>query len=169
MTTTTRYTFMDSPVGRLMLVCREGALTCIEFENGWHAGGATAGWVISDEPFEEPVRQLREYFAGHRREFELDLSPVGTPFQQSVWSALREIPYGQTRSYADIACRIGRPRAVRAVGAANGRNPLPIVIPCHRVVGQNGALTGFGGGLETKRRLLQLEGALPGSPLPLGR
>lgn len=166
-TTTVSYTFMDSPVGRLMLAARDGALTRIEFENESRAGEPGPGWHLEAGPFTEPIRQLRAYFAGHIQEFDLALVPDGTPFQKSVWGALQEIPYGQTRSYADIARRIGRPRAVRAVGAANGRNPLPIVIPCHRVVGKDGDLTGFGGGLETKRHLLQLEGALPQGALQL--
>ncbi|HEY6130619.1 MAG TPA: methylated-DNA--[protein]-cysteine S-methyltransferase, partial [Halioglobus sp.] len=106
---------------------------------------------------------LTDYFAGQRRHFELPLAVQGTLFQQSVWDALAEIPYGEMRSYRDIARRIGKPAAVRAVGAANGRNPLPIVVPCHRVIGSNGTLTGFSGGLEVKTYLLQLEGALSGS------
>ena len=105
--------------------------------------------------------QLGEYFAGRRRTFDLPLTPEGTTFQCSVWMALRAIPYGATISYRALAERIGRPSAMRAVGAANGRNPLPIVVPCHRVIGADGSLTGFGGGLPTKRFLLELEGALP--------
>ena len=103
------------------------------------------------------VRQLEEYFAGKRKTFDLPLAPRGTAFQLSVWNALQQIAYGQTRSYADIARVIGRPSAVRAVGAANGANPIPIIIPCHRVIGSSGALTGFGGGLDVKRRLLDFE------------
>ena len=105
----------------------------------------------------ETARQLRLYFAGNLRTFELPLNPIGTAFQQRVWQALREVPYGETRSYSEIAMRIGSTKAVRAVGAANGRNPIPIVIPCHRVIGLNGKLTGFGGGLPVKRFLLALE------------
>jgi methylated-DNA-[protein]-cysteine S-methyltransferase len=111
--------------------------------------------------------QLREYFAGRRQRFDLPLAAQGTPFQQAVWQALAAIPWGALRSYADIARAIDKPSAVRAVGAANGRNPLPIVVPCHRVIGSNGALTGFAGGLETKRQLLELEGSL--GELPFGR
>jgi methylated-DNA-[protein]-cysteine S-methyltransferase len=107
------------------------------------------------------AEQLAEYFSGCRRRFELPLAPRGTEFQRSVWRALIDIPYGETRSYRDIAGAIGRPRAVRAVGAANGRNPLPIVVPCHRVIGSDGSLTGFAGGLAAKTCLLELEGALP--------
>jgi methylated-DNA-[protein]-cysteine S-methyltransferase len=107
--------------------------------------------------------QLAEYFAGQRRGFDLPLAAGGTAFQQAVWQALREIPWGELRSYRDIACALQNPRAVRAVGAANGRNPLPIVVPCHRVIGANGSLTGFAGGLEAKKLLLELEGSLPTS------
>ena len=111
--------------------------------------------------------QLEAYFSRQRRHFELPLAGQGTNFQQSVWTALSEIPYGELRSYRDIAQRIGNPAAVRAVGAANGRNPLPIVVPCHRVIGSNGSLTGFAGGLEAKKMLLELEGALIDSlPIP---
>jgi methylated-DNA-[protein]-cysteine S-methyltransferase len=106
--------------------------------------------------------QLQEYFAGERSHFDLLLNGAGTDFQQSVWSALARIPFGEVRSYGDIAREIGRPKAVRAVGAANGRNPLPIIVPCHRVIGSNGSLTGFAGGLDIKKKLLALEGALPG-------
>lgn len=113
------------------------------------------------------VAQLGEYFAGARRSFDLELAPHGTPFQLRVWQALREIPYGQTISYAELARRIGQPSAMRAVGAANGRNPIPIVVPCHRVIGKDGGLTGFGGGLPCKQALLALEGVV--IPLPQRR
>jgi len=107
------------------------------------------------------ARQLAEYFAGRRREFALTLDPPGTPFQRDVWGELARIPYGATVSYGELARRVGRPAASRAVGAANGANPIPIVLPCHRVIGANGSLTGYGGGLPIKRALLALEGALP--------
>ena len=110
-----------------------------------------------DRALRSVVRELTAYFAGELREFSLPLAPVGTPFQLDVWNALRAIPYGETRSYGELAERIGRPKAVRAVGAANGANPLPIVVPCHRVIGSNGTLTGFGGGLPLKQALLALE------------
>ena len=110
----------------------------------------------------EAARQLRAWFSGILREFDLPLDPHGTPFQQRVWREVAEIPYGRTRSYQQIAAAIGSPRAVRAVGAANGANPLPIIIPCHRVIGANGNLTGYGGGLALKRRLLEMEGSLAG-------
>jgi methylated-DNA-[protein]-cysteine S-methyltransferase len=108
----------------------------------------------------DAIGQLREYFAGSRETFSAPLRPAGTPFQLSVWRALEEIPYGHTRTYRDIACMLGRPTATRAVGAANGQNPLPIFVPCHRVIGSNGSLTGFGGGLDVKLALLRLEGVL---------
>jgi methylated-DNA-[protein]-cysteine S-methyltransferase len=111
------------------------------------------------------LRQLAEYFAGDRTDFDIKLAPRGTPFQLDVWRTLQRIPYGETRSYADIARSIGRPTATRAVGAANGANPIPIIIPCHRVIGSNGSLTGFGGGMGVKRRLLDLESGLGFLPM----
>ena len=114
-------------------------------------------WIFNEKPFEEARRQLSEYFAGERREFDLPLRLDGTVFQVEVLEELKKIPYGETTSYAAIAERIGRPKAVRAVGAANGRNPIPIIVPCHRVIGKSGDLTGFGGGLDTKEALLRLE------------
>ncbi|MDH5620028.1 MAG: methylated-DNA--[protein]-cysteine S-methyltransferase, partial [Gammaproteobacteria bacterium] len=116
-----------------------------------------ADWIFNEKPLAEACRQLTEYFAGQRKVFDLPLKFGGTEFQVSVLDALQEIPYGQTTSYGEIARRIGRPKAVRAVGAANGRNPIPIVVPCHRVIGSTGDLTGFGGGLDTKEALLRLE------------
>lgn len=151
------YTYMDSPIGRLLLAAEQGSLKHIRFSTGGKARGADPGWERRDEPFKETKLQLRAYFAGQRQDFNLSLAPDVTAFQGRVLAALQEIPYGQTRSYQDIATAIGNPRAVRAVGGANGSNPLPIVIPCHRVIGSGGALTGFGGGLETKRFLLDLE------------
>lgn len=151
------YSYMDSPIGRLMLAGERHRLMVIGFSSGNKARGAEAGWHRSDEMFTTAKRQLDEYFAGKRQHFDLELAPQATPFQAGVLAALCEIPYGQTRSYKDIAIAVGNPKAVRAVGGANGNNPLPIVIPCHRVVGSNGSLTGFGGGVETKRFLLDLE------------
>ena len=118
------------------------------------------GWILSEEKTRPCVKQLEEYFAGERRRFDLPLDLRGTDFQQRCWQALLKIPYGETRSYADIARAIGQPSAVRAVGLANGQNPVAIVVPCHRVIGSDGSLTGYGGGLEIKRKLLELEGAL---------
>jgi len=114
-------------------------------------------WQRDATPFAEALRQLRAYFAGDLHTFSLALAPAGTPFQRRVWDALLEIPYGATASYRDIAIAIGKPSAVRAVGLANGRNPIPIIIPCHRVIGSDGSLTGYGGGLDVKRFLLELE------------
>ena len=153
------YAWTESPVGRLLLA-GTGALSLIAFSRGANSIAPKADWKPSDAPFlREAAAQLDAYFRGARREFDLDLKPTGTAFQLAVLNALATIPYGETRSYGEIASQIGRPKAVRAVGAANGRNPLPIVLPCHRVIGSDGSLTGFGGGLETKRYLLDLEGA----------
>jgi methylated-DNA-[protein]-cysteine S-methyltransferase len=150
---------IDSPVGKLKLVASERGLAAILWEND-NPRRVPLGDVVDSDT--HPVllvteRQLQEYFAGRRREFALPMDFRGTEFQRRVWSALLTIPYGQTRSYAQIAQQIGCPTAVRAVGAANGRNPLSIIAPCHRVVGSNGKLTGFAGGLEVKARLLSLE------------
>ncbi len=151
------YTCMASPVGQLLLAGDDDGMKCIGFSSGKGTMEAKGDWIRNDEFFADAIRQLEEYFAGERRTFDLKLCPDGTEFQLKVLDALTRIPYGETRSYRDIAGMIDRPRAVRAVGAANGRNPLPIVIPCHRVIGADGSLTGFGGGIETKRFLLDLE------------
>lgn len=156
---------IQSPVGQLELVATERGLVAILWEND-NPRRVPLGNIIEidDHPvLLETERQLREYFAGQRREFALPLDFQGTEFQRRVWSALLTIPYGQTRSYAQIAQQIGCPAAVRAVGAANGKNPLSIIAPCHRVLGSNGKLTGFAGGLETKAKLLSLE--RDGAPL----
>jgi len=157
------YRYLDTPIGRLRLVSTGSRLAAIEFEH--HHGEPGADTSATDAVLELAAAQLLEYFAGRRRQFELPLAAAGTAFQRQVWDALAAIPWGELRSYADIARAIERPTAVRAVGAANGRNPLPIVVPCHRVVGSNGSLTGFAGGLGIKRRLLELEGSLGGLPL----
>jgi methylated-DNA-[protein]-cysteine S-methyltransferase len=153
----TFYTTIESPIGALMLVGDRGRLRGLHFVEGRRRYEPRAGWVASAEPFEEAARQLAEYFAGTRRAFELTLDAAGTPFQRGVWSALERIPYGETISYAELALRIGNPRAVRAVGLANGSNPIALVVPCHRVIGANGSLVGYGGGLERKTFLLDLE------------
>jgi methylated-DNA-[protein]-cysteine S-methyltransferase len=151
------YTYAASPIGQLLLAGSADALQVIGFPHGDKARRADIGWERYGEPFKKTARQLNEYFSGDRQEFELDLAPEGTKFQVEVLEALRGIPYGETRTYRDIAVAVGRPKAVRAVGNANGRNPLPIVIPCHRVIGSDGSLTGFGGGIEVKRYLLDLD------------
>jgi methylated-DNA-[protein]-cysteine S-methyltransferase len=153
--------WIDSPVGRLKLIASDEGLAGILWETG-RPGGALSKTAAEDAAHPLLVateRQLGEYFAGSRREFDLKLDPEGTPFQRKVWKALLTIPFGETRSYGQIARQIGRPTAVRAVGAANGSNPISIVTPCHRVVGSTGKLTGFGGGLDAKAYLLALEGA----------
>jgi methylated-DNA-[protein]-cysteine S-methyltransferase len=151
------YSHMDSPIGQLLLAGDGKRLAVVEFATGRKIRGAQPDWQRLDEPFETAKRQLEEYFAGTRTGFELDLAPRATPFQSQVLEYLRSIPYGETRSYRDVAVAIGNPKAVRAVGGANGSNPIPIIIPCHRVIGSDGTLTGFGGGIDTKRFLLDLE------------
>jgi methylated-DNA-[protein]-cysteine S-methyltransferase len=157
---------VDSPCGPLFLmVDGEGRVVRIEFEAGRKDKQRRENLIAAGvhlEPAPERLvevrRQLAEYFAGERTTFDLELAPEGSPFQLEVWEALREIPWGETRSYGEIARGIGRPNASRAVGAANGANPIPIVVPCHRVIGSDGSLTGFGGGLQAKTVLLELEG-----------
>lgn len=156
------YQYIESPVDPLLIAADEHGLHLIEFHAPRHPMSRVAAWIEGSNPIIEATRlQLDEYFAGSRKKFNLPLAPQGTPFQAKVWHTLATIPYGQTISYAQLAQRVGKPTAMRAVGAANGRNPLPIVLPCHRVIGADGSLTGFGGGLPTKQFLLQLEGALP--------
>lgn len=151
----------ESPVGPLLLAVSAQGVHAIEFHASRHPVRRDARWQEGEHPLLDVLAtQLDEYFAGERRTFDLPLAPEGTAFQCSVWHALARIPYGATVSYAQIATQLGSPNAVRAVGAANGRNPIPIVLPCHRVIGADGSLTGFGGGLPTKRFLLELEGAL---------
>jgi methylated-DNA-[protein]-cysteine S-methyltransferase len=151
------YTHLESPVGRLLLTGDAAGLRLIRFPSERSAGEPGPGWRRDDAGLAEAVRQLRAYFAGELFDFDLPLAPEGTAFQLSVWRALRRIAYGATVSYGEVARAIGRPGASRAVGAANGANPLPIVVPCHRVIGSTGKLTGFGGGLDTKAALLALE------------
>lgn len=151
------YAYFDSPIGRLLLAGDSLGVQLIGFPTGRMARGADPAWRRADGLFSDACAQLEQYFAGTRREFDFRVTPVGSPFQLRVQEALRAIPYGETRSYRDIAVAIGQPRAVRAVGGANGRNPLPIVYPCHRVIGAGGDLTGFGGGIDTKRWLLDFE------------
>jgi methylated-DNA-[protein]-cysteine S-methyltransferase len=148
------YTTWPSPLGRLLLAGDEDALRALHLPNR-HA--REHDWVSAEEPFARAVEQLEEYFAGEREGFELPLAASGSPFEEAVWDALCQIPYGETRSYGDVARAVGRPDRARAVGSANARNPLAIVVPCHRVIGSDGSLTGYGGGLERKQALLELE------------
>lgn len=164
----TYVTTHPSPVGDLTLLAdQNGALCGLRMAGQRHRGADDPAWVNDPAPFAAVIEQLDDYFAGQRTEFSLPLNPAGTAFQREVWNALRAIPYGTTASYGELATLIGRPQARRAVGLANGRNPIAIVVPCHRVIGADGSLTGYGGGLANKRLLLELEGALPQSPLPL--
>lgn len=151
------YHYVTTPIGDLLLAGDDEGLSMIGFPEGKMRREPEPDWIPDEARFEEVVRQLDEYFAGRRRSFDLPLHLTGTDFQVQVLEELRRIPYGETTSYGAIAKRIGRPGAMRAVGAANGRNPIPIVIPCHRVIGSGGKLTGFGGGLDTKAALLRLE------------
>lgn len=159
MTTDRAHTVVDSPIGPLTLVSDGGHLVGCYMADQKHRPDETAFGDRDDSaaPFEETRRQLAEYFAGERTEFDLPLAPVGTEFQRLVWTALRRIPYGQTWSYGRLATEVGNAKASRAVGLANGRNPLCVVVPCHRVVGASGSLTGFAGGIERKKTLLHLE------------
>ncbi|MDQ2670482.1 MAG: methylated-DNA--[protein]-cysteine S-methyltransferase [Gemmatimonadota bacterium] len=161
---------MPSPVGALLITSNGEGLTGVSFEEERHPRRRTDDRIdVADasgravDILRETRRQLDEYFVGARREFDLPLAAGGTPFQQMVWEQLRRIPFGEAISYLELARRLGSPRAVRAVGGANGRNPIPIVVPCHRVIGADGSLTGFGGGIERKRWLLHHEGVLKGS------
>lgn len=153
----TLYSYMDSPLGTILLARNSAGLQTINFQEGEGCLILEEDWLFEPTGFDESVAQLKAYFNGDLRHFDLSLAPVGTPFQRQVWAALQSIPYGETISYGEMAIRIGRPGAARAVGAANGKNPLPIVIPCHRVIGSNGQLTGYGGGLHLKEALLSLE------------
>ena len=160
------YTFHPSPVGPLLLVGEQDgdgrfALTRVLMQDQRHGVPVGADWQEDAAPFAETGRQLDEYFAGTRTTFDLPLHPAGTPFQLAVWEQLRTIASGTTTTYGDMAARVGRPGASRAVGAAIGRNPISIIVPCHRVVGSTGALTGYAGGIERKVALLTLEGVLP--------
>jgi len=153
------FSYFESPIGRLLLTSDGTALTGLYMEPSRKAQ-CTDGWLedVTVAPLSATVRQLTEYFEGTRREFDLPLRLQGTVFQQRVWRQLTEIPYGQTWSYGQLATRIDKPSASRAVGLANGRNPISILVPCHRVIGADGSLTGYGGGIERKRWLLVHEG-----------
>ena len=164
---TANHTTYESPVGRLTLVAGDDGLLAILWPEDEGRVRLPASSPGSTRLLEDAANQLDEYFAGRRRRFELPLAPSGTDFQHTVWEALVRIPYGTTTSYGELAATIGRPDAARAVGAANGKNPLSIVVPCHRVVGSSGALTGFAGGIDVKQRLLDHE-RMPG-PITPGR
>ncbi len=157
--TTLLYTRIPSPIGELLLVGDGSTLHRLHMLQAPRPASIDAGWRHEPQAFAETQRQLDEYFSGQRRAFELPLSMTGTQFQRSVWSALREIGYGETASYGEIAARVGQPGAARAVGIANARNPVSIIVPCHRVIGADGTLTGYGGGLPRKQYLLDLERA----------
>ncbi|GAA3435993.1 methylated-DNA--[protein]-cysteine S-methyltransferase [Kutzneria kofuensis] len=152
-------TIVDSPVGPLTLVGEDGVLTGLYMESQRHRPAEETFGEAQAGPFGAAVEQLAAYFAGELDTFDLPLSLRGTPFQRTVWSALREIPYGETISYGELAQQIGKPSAARAVGLANGKNPIGIIVPCHRVVGAGGDLTGYGGGLARKQYLLEFERA----------
>jgi methylated-DNA-[protein]-cysteine S-methyltransferase len=160
---TTIYTTTPSLIGELLLTSDGSALTRLHMS----PFDVEDSWVRDDEAMQAYVDQLGDYFAGRRRDFDLPLAPSGTEFQRRVWAALREIPYGETGSYLELATRIGNPKSCRAVGLANGRNPIAVIVPCHRVIGADGSLTGYGGGMERKRVLLDLERTAVGAQLEL--
>ena len=165
-----RYTHLETPLGTTLLAADERGLRLISFAVGRRPERPRPDWHLDSrqdsQPFAETIRQLRAYFAGELRDFHLPLSLVGTDFQLLVWRTLCTIPYGETISYGQLATRIGNPKGARAVGLANGSNPIPIVVPCHRVIGSNGSLTGYGGGLEKKKALLALESRQKSLPSP---
>ena len=159
----TQYARIVTPLGTLFATAVGGALTGLHYEGGRHAPEISRAWVEdrAAAPLAECARQVAEYLEGKRRAFDLPLAPEGSEFQRRVWIEIARIPYGETVSYAQLARRAGAPGAARAAGAATGRNPLSIIVPCHRVVGTDGSLTGYAGGIERKTRLLEIEGALP--------
>jgi methylated-DNA-[protein]-cysteine S-methyltransferase len=159
----TYYTRHQSPIGELQLLADHEGLTGLYLR----AEPVRTGWERADAPFAAVREQLDAYFAGELTEFDLPLAPTGTEFQMRVWDELRRIPFGETISYGELAVRIGNPRTVRAVGLANGRNPVPIIVPCHRVIGADGSLVGYGGGLDRKRWLLEHEAVASGRRLPV--
>ncbi|MHB0968764.1 MAG: methylated-DNA--[protein]-cysteine S-methyltransferase [Thermoanaerobaculia bacterium] len=160
------FSYAATPIGRLLLTGDGTALRSIHFAVDGQAVDPPDAAAYDDSPFADVKRELHAYFAGELREFTVPLAPVGTQFQRDVWDMLLTIPYGETSTYGILAARLGNPAASRAVGAANGANPIPIIIPCHRVIGSDGNMTGFGGGIETKHFLLDLEARVCGRPLP---
>jgi methylated-DNA-[protein]-cysteine S-methyltransferase len=151
------YTTIESPIGPLMLAGDQGGLRLVHFATGRHPRSPARDWIEDRKLFKEVIRQLEAYFLGKLQDFDVPVVLDGTEFQLLVWRNLQKIPYGETISYGQLARRIGSPQAARAVGLANGSNPIPIIVPCHRVIGSNGDLTGFGGGLPVKKKLLELE------------
>jgi methylated-DNA-[protein]-cysteine S-methyltransferase len=162
------YYEMDSPLGILRLIGDGSALIGILMEGDKHPPAGSAGARFDEAPFRSAREQLAAYFAGELTRFDVPIAPAGSVFQQLVWRALLDVPYGATESYGGLARRIGNPRACRAVGLANGRNPIPIIVPCHRVIGSDGSLTGYGGGIERKRWLLAHEARHCDKPVPRG-
>lgn len=154
---TLKHTSIESPIGELLLLGDEHALHGLYMQDGRKPARIDPSWEPSQGPFADVQRQLSEYFDGERVTFDVELVMAGNTFERRVWRALREIPYGETVSYGEIARRVDQPSAARAVGLANGRNPIAVIVPCHRVIGADGSLTGYGGGLERKRLLLELE------------
>jgi methylated-DNA-[protein]-cysteine S-methyltransferase len=161
------WTRISSPIGELVLIGDDEGLCELRFGIGPRP--LDPGWTEAAARFRRAIREIDEYFRGARYAFSIRLAPSGTVFQKRVWDEVGRIPYGTTIAYAELARRVGAPRAVRAAGAANGRNPLPILVPCHRVIGSDGTLTGYAGGLDAKRRLLELEGARPSLAAPRTR
>jgi methylated-DNA-[protein]-cysteine S-methyltransferase len=162
------YCILESPVGNILIAGDDSGLKLINFQEGPNAQAPDPKWKEDRRFFQSVIQQFNAYFGGRLTQFSLPLAPDGTPFQKKVWNALRKIPYGKTVSYGDIARRIGNPNASRAVGAANGQNPLSIIVPCHRVIGQTGDLVGYGGGLPIKESLLAHERRQVHSPNTTG-
>lgn len=156
----TYFSTIDSPIGKILLVSDGESLTRLAMEEQKYFSGVQDNWRRDDKIFKEARAQLEAYFAGDLQEFDLPLAPQGSEFQLEVWQALQDIPYGKTESYGSLAKRVDSPKGARAVGLANGHNPISIIVPCHRVIGANGKLTGYGGGIERKRWLLEHEGAI---------
>ena len=162
-----KYTYIESPLGALLAVGDSDGLAALYLPTAKKPAVVHPDWTRDDDAFGELRAQLGEYFAGTRTDFDLPLNATGSAFQKRVWAALAEIPYGATTSYGKVAAAVGAPDAARAVGLANGQNPIPIVVPCHRVIGADGSLTGYGGGLDAKRWLLAHEQLHSGATLPL--